>query len=604
MAFVGIGSGPELSNHRQQNDRGHNKNRQERHACRGAAIKEITDGKQSGPNDGATGDPSEQSEGNVLAGFAGLGGGEAGLLANASPAGSEGFYPVKEFEQSFFIGRRSVKGGEDPADCGYENRDREVEGQGADGGFDAELVQGEKDQGRDEGTDHGGHFAPGVNAPPEPAQEIEQAGAGADLEDDVEGVLGGIEKERQDTGANEEADGGQPSGPDIMMFGGVAANEPAIKIVNQVRGAPIEVGEDGGGISRDQAADHKADETDGEEGQHRRVGHIVSEQGGVDPGKSGFDIRQVRVDEQGTEGDEDPGPGAQHIMGDVKKEDGPEGILFRFGREHALGDVAAAAGFGAGIPDGPPLHGNGQHEHGDGDFPIVGEVGEDVEVLDTAGAAFCRNGGDHGGEAADMFDGEPGGGDDSGHLDEELDHVDDQDAPQAGMGGEHDIEHAANQQGFPAGQAEENIGNLAGGEADGGHDEAVEEEPEVYGAEAADDRGGLAGVTDFVELEIGHDARTAPEAGVEENGRHTGQGKSPPTPIAGDALLADDIGDEVGGIAAESGGDHGEAGEPPRHGAAGDEKLGGIFAGAFGEEQGRKKADEECRQDNQPINEL
>ena len=56
----------------------------------------------------------------------------------------------------------------------------------------------------EEGRAHGDDLAPGVDAPPEPADEIEQAGAGADEQDDVEGVLGGVEDEGEEAGAEED----------------------------------------------------------------------------------------------------------------------------------------------------------------------------------------------------------------------------------------------------------------------------------------------------------------------------------------------------------------------------------------------------------------
>ena len=63
------------------------------------------------------------------------------------------------------------------------------------------------------------------------------------------------------------------------------------------------------------------------------------------------------VDGDGDEAGDDPGPGAHSVVSDVEPEGGAERVLFVLGAEHSLRDVAAAAGFGAGIPTGPPLNG-------------------------------------------------------------------------------------------------------------------------------------------------------------------------------------------------------------------------------------------------------
>src|SRR5271163_330218 len=68
------------------------------------------------------------------------------------------------------------------------------------------------------------------------------------------------------------------------------------------------------------------------------------------------------VDGDGDEAGDDPWPRAHRVMGDVEPEGGAEGIFFVLGAEHSLGDVAAAAGFGAGIPAGPPLDGKIKRE--------------------------------------------------------------------------------------------------------------------------------------------------------------------------------------------------------------------------------------------------
>src|SRR5436305_11355199 len=99
-------------------------------------------------------------------------------------------------------------------------------------------------------------------------------------------------------------------------------------------------------------------------------------------------------------------------------------------------------------------------------------------------------------KAADLgkFERENSGGDDGGHLDEELDHVDDEDAPEAGVRGERGVEDAAEEKGLSACKAEQDAGDFAGGQIDAGHDETVKEQPEIHGTEAADHGSGFARV--------------------------------------------------------------------------------------------------------------
>ena len=58
---------------------------------------------------------------------------------------------------------------------------------------------------------------------------------------------------------------------------------------------------------------------------------------------------------------------------------------------------------------------------------------------------------------------------------------------------------------------------------------------EIEGAEAAQEGGGFAGVADFGEFDVGHDAGAAPQAGVEEDGEHAARDEVPPQPVARDA---------------------------------------------------------------------
>ena len=293
-------------------------------------------------------------------------------------------------------------------------------------------------------------------------------------------------------------------------------------------------------------------------------------------------------------------------MGDVEEQHRPQGVLLRLRRQHPLRDVAAAARLGPGVPDRPPLHRDRHDEDGHRQVPVVREVRQDVQVAPPVRALHGGQLGVHGRQAADLrgLQREVGGGDHRRHLDEELDHVDDEHAPQAGVGGEGHVEQAHEQQRLPALEAEEDPRDLAGRQVDGGHDHAVEEEPQVDGAEPAHDARRLSRVADLVELEVGHDPRAPPQPRVEEDRRHPGQHERPPHPVPGDALAPHDVGHQVRGVAREGGGDHGEPGQPPGHRAARGEELRRALARPLPEEERGDEADRQRRGDDHPVESL
>ncbi len=110
---------------------------------------------------------------------------------------------------------------------------------------DPELAQDEEEDGKDERADHGVDFAPGVDPPPEPADEVEEARPGPDLEDDVEAVLGRVQDEDERPGAEEQEDRGQAPDHDVMLFRGGLVDEAAVEVVDEVGGSPVEMGQVG-----------------------------------------------------------------------------------------------------------------------------------------------------------------------------------------------------------------------------------------------------------------------------------------------------------------------------------------------------------------------
>ena len=139
-----------------------------------------------------------------------------------------------------------------------------------------------------------------------------------------------------------------------------------------------------------------------------------------------------------------------------------------------------------------------EHRHRGGPVAEVREEGETLRVyfMDEPAQAADRR----------MLEREVSDREGAGHRDEELDRVGHHDAPESGHRGEEDRDRRGEEQGALHGPAEDDVADLGGGQIHGRHDDAVEEEAEIDGAETAHEGGRLAGIPDLVELEIGEDA--------------------------------------------------------------------------------------------------
>jgi len=182
-----------------------------------------------------------------------------------------------------------------------------------------------------------------------------------------------------------------------------------------------------------------------------------------------------------------------------------------------------------------------------------------------------------------------------------MNHVDDEDAPQPGIGRKDDVQRADEHERLPSREAEQNAGNLAGRKIHRRHDHAVEEEAEIQRPKATNDGRGFARVPDLIELQIGEDARTAPEPRVEEDRRDAREHERPPDPVPRHTVAPHDVRDQVGRIAAERRRHHRKAREPPGHGAARREELGRALAGATAEEERWYETNEQGQRDDQPV---
>src|ERR1035437_6502605 len=141
----------------------------------GSPVQDIADRKQGRPDHGTSHRPAGERQRDIV-GFH-LGG--AGLRLNVAPTGAEGAGLFVELEQHRGVGLGAEEAGGDPGDGGDRDRDEELFGEGED---HAVLGENQEDDGHAEGTDHGHNLAPRRDAPPEPAQQIQQAGSGAHLE--------------------------------------------------------------------------------------------------------------------------------------------------------------------------------------------------------------------------------------------------------------------------------------------------------------------------------------------------------------------------------------------------------------------------------------
>ncbi len=149
--------------------------------------------------------------------------------------------------------------------------------------------------------------------------------------------------------------------------------------------------------------------------------------------------------------------------------------------------------------------------------------------------------------------------------------------------------------------AQHQLQDLDHGQVDPAEDDAVDRNAEVKRAEAAQERGGFAGIADFAEFDVGHDAGAPPQAGVEEDGEHAAGDEVPPQPVACDAAHRHHAGDGQRRVGGEGGGDHGGAGQPPGDVAAGEEKLIDVLAGARFVVEADGEVEEEVKGDYQPV---
>ena len=219
-----------------------------------------------------------------------------------------------EHEPGEGVGVVGVEGGE--GEVGVEVLEEADDGE-TEGG-----LEGERDGG---GGGHGGDFRPGIDAPPEPAKHEDEAGPGAESEEELpgggDGCSVGLHVGGGAGGKEGDEDGGEAGGVDVVALGRVLDEETLVEIVDEVGGAEVEMGADGGHIGCGKAGEHEASEAGGEVVDHDPdVCAFVSALGGAGVGE----------EDEGDEGGGDPRPGAEGVMGDVEPEGCADAVFFVF----------------------------------------------------------------------------------------------------------------------------------------------------------------------------------------------------------------------------------------------------------------------------------
>src|SRR6266702_914741 len=387
---------------------------------------------------------------------------------------------------------------------------------GGQGGFGEDDGRGSMEgmepverDGDGERAGHGRDFRPCVDAPPVPAQEIDGSGSGADFHDDLPAAGDGVQIDGDPGGGDDQQDGGESRDHYIVSVAGRGAKEAAIEVGDEVGGSPVELGGDGGHEGGEESGNGEAAHGVGQEVVHYQ--HVA-----------GFGMGESGAKNDDAEGGHDPRPGADGVVSDVEPEHTEQTLALVAGGENALGNVASAAGFGSGIPEGPPLQTDVDEEGGDGDGPehfsgeTGGKTGEKRERVAGGGRAHGRQSSNQRRHAANGADGVEGDGDDDRHLEDELEEVSPEDSPEAAEGdiesGEGDEEEDAEGKrgaigrGPDAAEGRDPMADVLekrraakGGGDDAGHglgdpseDDAVHEKAEIDGAESAKEGRGLA----------------------------------------------------------------------------------------------------------------
>ena len=265
--------------------------------------------------------------------------------------------------------------------------------------------------------------------------------------------------------------------------------------------------------------------------------------------------------------DNQPRPCAKRIVQKVEEDRRACRVALVLRREHPLRDKSAAARLRAGIPRRPPLHRKrkNHHRHHRGTPAGVRSRRDkrqprlDRRVREERSKRSARA------VHAACIHGKPGNCNRSGHGDDILVEVRPDRPRQSAENRIKPDDRHGDQKRRQRGKPEEHRAYLYGGEGRRAHHNRVEEYAEVDCAKSAQEACGLAGVPQFVEAEVGVKASPPPQLRIDERRKHPRQEKRPPHPVAGNAMVADDVRYQVRRVARERTCDHRHSKKPPRH---------------------------------------
>ena len=129
---------------------------------------------------------------------------------------------------------------------------------------------------------------------------------------------------------------------DVMPLGGIAPQEAAIEIGNQIRRAPVQLRRDGRHERR-------------QESRHRDAAILMRQMRVQHHHVSGLGMLQPRIEDDDRQPGDDPRPRTNRVMRDVEPQHRQQSLLLITRAEDALRDVAATTGLRSRIPEGPPL---------------------------------------------------------------------------------------------------------------------------------------------------------------------------------------------------------------------------------------------------------
>ncbi len=190
-----------------------------------------------------------------------------------------------------------------------------------------------------------GEFSPGANAPPEPAQDEDDAHAGAEQQRRPPRVCDRGEPRHHEHRDQEDEQGGSACDPHQRARVGIPAqpglaDQALINVVRPVRRAPVQVGVDRRRQRRQHGGQHQALNAPGEQlddpldkGDFPLVFEDIGSQGQIG-----------RKEQQEPQGDRQPEKAAQQYLGDRKDDARQLGVPVGLAGHRPLGQVAGAVG--------------------------------------------------------------------------------------------------------------------------------------------------------------------------------------------------------------------------------------------------------------------